>query len=92
MYLKIEEETKTLEYQEKMNVDVENISSLKKKWIPIYEVIDNSYFSASKIFPTEFLDQCRNNPNKPKDITSEIKESLKRMAMEQGLYSQVVMI
>ena len=31
-----------------MNVDVENISSKNKKWIPIYKVIDNSNFFNKK--------------------------------------------
>ena len=58
-----------MEYQERMNVDVENIFNKKQKiWRPKYEVIDNSYFVATKIFPTELLDQCRNNTNNPKNI------------------------
>ena len=36
-----------------MNVYVENIASKKEKtWRPTYEVIDNSYFTATKLFPT----------------------------------------
>ena len=76
-----------------MNVDVENIASKKQKnWRTIYEVIDNSYFSATELFPTKVLDQCRNNPNEPQNIRNEIKVSLKKMDMQQGLYAQVVMI
>ena len=57
-----------------MNVDVKNIASKKQKnWIPIYEVIDHSYFEATKLFPTQSLDQCRNNPNNPHNIPNEIK-------------------
>ena len=42
-----------MEYQEATDVDVENIGSKKqKKWGPIYEVIDNSFFAATKLFPT----------------------------------------
>ena len=37
-------------------------------WRPIYEVIKNSYFAATKLFPTEFLDQCRNNTNETQNI------------------------
>ena len=71
-----------------MNVDVENISSfLKTFWRPIYEVIENSYFLATKLFPTKQLDQCRNNPNEPHNIAY-----LKKMATEEEFYSQVVMI
>ena len=53
MFVTIEEDRKTFEYQETMNVYAENISSKKQTfWRPIYKVIDNSYFSATKIFPT----------------------------------------
>ena len=45
------QQKKTLEYQETMNLDIENIASLKKNWRPIYEVIENSYFEATKLFP-----------------------------------------
>ena len=64
----------------------------KTFWRPIYKVIENSYFTAIKIFPTNFLDQCRNNKNEPQNIPNKIKAALKKMAMEQGLYPQVVMI
>ena len=48
-----------MEYQEKLNVDIEHISSKKEPfWRPIYEVIDNSYFEETKLFPTAFLNQC----------------------------------
>ena len=40
----IEEEKKTLEYQETMNLDIENIASSSQQiWISIYEVIDDTY-------------------------------------------------
>ena len=42
-------------------------------WRPIYEVIENSYFTAKKIFLTNFLDQCINNTNEPQNIPNEIK-------------------
>ena len=38
-----------------MNVDIENIASKKQPfWGPIYEVIENSYFEGTKLFPTIF--------------------------------------
>ena len=41
----IEEEINTLEYQETVNLDIENIdSSSQNIWISIYEVIDDTYF------------------------------------------------
>ena len=56
----MEEEKNTLKYQKTMNVDVENIASKKQLfWRPIYEVIGNSYFEATKLFLTIILDQCR---------------------------------
>ena len=54
--------------------------------------IENSYYEETKLFPTTFLNQCRNNPNEPQNIPNEIKADLFLMAMEQGLYVQVVMI
>ena len=75
-----------------MNVDIKNIASKKPPfWRPIYEVFENSYFTATKLFPTYFLDQCRNNPDEPQKIPNEIKASLKKMATEHCLYAKVVM-
>ena len=45
----------------------------------IYEVIDNSYFAATKLFPTDFFYQCRNNPNNPQNITNTIKSDLENV-------------
>ena len=57
-----------------MNLDIENIASKKEPfWRPIYEVIDDSYFEVVKLFPTTFLDQCKNNPNITQNIPSEFK-------------------
>ena len=45
MVVKIKEEKNTLEYQETINGDIENITSKKQPfWRSIYEVIDYSYF------------------------------------------------
>ena len=49
------EESNTLEYQETMNLYIENIASSSQQiWKLIYEVIDDSYFKAVKLFPTQF--------------------------------------
>ena len=45
----------------------------KPFWRPIYEVIENSYIEATKLFPTTFLNQFRNTPNEPQNISNEIK-------------------
>ena len=74
MVVETKEKKETLEYQETMNVDIEKIASTKQPfWISIYEVIDDSYFEGKKIFPTTFRNQCRNNPNEPQNILSEVK-------------------
>ena len=50
----------TLEYQETMNLDLENIAITSQQvWISIYKVIDDSYFKSVKLFPTQFLDHCK---------------------------------
>ena len=49
MVITIEEEKNTLEYQETMNVDIENVASkIQPFWRSIYEVIDTSYFERKK--------------------------------------------
>ena len=38
-----------------MNLDIENIANKKQPfWRPIYEVIENSYFEETKLFPIFF--------------------------------------
>ena len=60
-----------------MNVDIGNISSKEQLfWRSIYEFIDGSYFGVTS-FKTLLLNQCRNNPNEPQKIPSEVKAALK---------------
>ena len=81
-----------MEYQETINVDIENIAIKRQPFeISIYEVIDDSY-SEEKLFPTTFLNQCRNNLNELQNIPSEVKASFLKMAMEKVLYTQVFII
>ena len=69
----ISEERNTLEYQETINLDIENIASTGQNiWRSIYEVIDDSYFLAVKLFPTQFLDHSE-KVNEPQNIPSEFK-------------------
>ena len=57
-----------------MNLDIENISSKKQPFRrSIYKVINDSYFEETKLFPTEFLNQCIIIPNEPQNIPSEFK-------------------
>ena len=63
-----------MEYQEITNLYIEKIASTNQQlWRSIYEVIDDSYFKVVKLFPTEFLDKCKNIPNQPQNISSEVK-------------------
>ena len=56
----IEEDKKTLEYHETMNLDIENIDSTNQQiWRSIYEVIHDDDFKVVKFFTREFLDQCK---------------------------------
>ena len=82
-----------------MNVDIETIDKnenskfffQKTKWRPIYEVIDEDYIKNSHIFPDDFITKCKQCPNEPQNISSEVKNNIKRMTMEQSLYAQVIM-
>ena len=80
-----------------MSKDINNIDTYEtikkvntKKWRPIYEVIDEDYIKGSKIFSDEFIKECMDNSNKAHDIPREVKNNIKLMAMEQGLYVKVV--
>ena len=64
----------------------------KRKWRPIDEVINKSYFIGSKIFSDDFMKECRDSSNEDRDIPREVKNKIKRMAMKQGLYAQVIML
>ena len=60
------------------------------KWRPIYGVIYESYTEESKIFPEDFIRECKKNPNEALDIPHKVKNNIERMATEQSLYAQVV--
>ena len=82
-----------------MSKDIENIDSYETitkvnttKWRPIYEVIYEAYIEDSKKFRDDFIRECKNNSNKAQFISREIKNNLKLMVTEQGLYSQVIRI
>ena len=57
-----------------------------------YTKLSMPHFLKKRTFSTRFLDLCKNNPNQPQFQTSDVKTVLRIMAMEQGLYEQVVMI
>ena len=76
-----------------MNLDIENIAITNQPfWRSIYEVIDDSYLGVVELFPKIFFNQCKNNLNEPHNIPSEFRSALKKLAMENVLYAQAVMI
>ena len=90
-------ERKTKAYKETMSQDISNIDTYETrtkvnatKWRPIYEVIDEAYIKDFNIFSEDFIRECKNNSNKAQFIPSDVKNDIKRMAMEQSLYAQVV--
>ena len=97
--INLRKERSTLSYKETMNMDVENVNTFETrkkvntiKWRPIFEVIYEAYFKGSKRFSDDFMKECKDNSNEYIDIPLEVKDNIKRMAMEQGLYAQVVML
>ena len=65
-----------------MNEDIETIDKnensktivQKTKWRPIYEVIDEDYIKNSHIFPHDFITKCKQFPNEPQNISSDVKK------------------
>ena len=49
-----------------------------------------SLFQRIIYFPNNFMKHCKDNSNEAQFIPLEVKNKIKQMAMEQGLYSQVV--
>ena len=72
-----------------MDIDIDKINTFEKrnkvntiKWRKIYSVVDESYFIGSKVFSDAFMQQCKDNANGAQFITLEMKNNIKRMAME----------
>ena len=66
----IRKERKTKAYKQTMSQDINNIDTYETrkkvnttKWRPIYEVIDEAYIKDSKVFPEDFIRECKNNSN-----------------------------
>ena len=71
-----------MEYQETMNLDIEKIASTSQQFRrSIYEGIRDYYFKAGTLFSTQFLDHCKRKQNESKNILSEVKVALKKMAL-----------
>ena len=67
-----------MEYQEKINLDIENIANTSRKcWRSIYEVIHDDYFKAVRLSPTQFLEHCKKRKWTSKH-TKRIQNSLKK--------------
>ena len=93
------EEQKKESYKETMNIYFENITTIEKRnkvytklSNTIYEVIQQDFVDETDIFTDNFIKHCKNNVNEDHNIPLGVKNSLKRMSMEQGLYAQVVML
>ena len=97
--IQIRKERTTEAYKDNMNKDIETVEKnensrqifQKTKWRTIYEVIDTDYIQKTNIFPNAFIAKCKLNPNEPQTISNDVKNNIKRMAMEQSLYAQVIM-
>ena len=96
--LQIRKERTTEAYKEKMNEDIETIDKndnskqifQKTKWRTIYEVIDKDYIENSNIFSDAFITKCKECPNVSQTISNDVRNNIKRMAMEQSLKAQVI--
>ena len=82
-----------------MKLDTENINTIEEinkvyttQWRAIYEVIEEAYFEEPDIFLDDFIKKCRDTVNEAHNISLEVKNNMKQISMEQGLYVQVVMI
>ena len=82
-----------------MDIDIDKINKFENrnkvntiKWRPIYEVIGQAYLIYYKIFSDAFMQQCKDNANDAQFIPLDMKDNTKRMATEQGLYAQGIMI
>ena len=80
-----------------MSKDINNIDTYETrkkvnttKWRPIYELIYEAYIKSSKIFSDDFIKEWMDSSNEALYIPRDVKNIIKRMAMKQGLYAQVV--
>ena len=90
-------ERKTKAHNDTMGQDIENIGTYETitkvnttKWRPIYEVIDEAYIKESNIFPDYFIREFKTIQKNHYLYQVTKKNNIKRMAMEQILYAQVV--
>ena len=81
-----------------MNIDIENIDNIgnrhknyTKQWRKSTKLYNKSYLM-NMTFSSEFFKNCKNNVNENHNLTIDVRNNIKRMATEQGLYAQVVML
>ena len=73
---------KTPYYLMKIDIDVENINKNDNNtWRNIYKSINAHYFREVKLFTSLFIDHCKNHPNYPQNIPSEIKRKIKKQIL-----------
>ena len=94
----LKKEQITEAYKEKMSKYIENIDTYETrtkvnttKWRPIYELIDKDYFIGSIFVLDYFIKECKDISNESRDIPRDVKNNIKRMAMEQGLYAHATL-
>ena len=82
-----------------LNIDIENIDKIeniyknhKGQRRTIYKVIQQEFFDETENLLEKFIKQFKNNANEPFNIPNDVKNNLKRIKMEHGLYTKVVMI
>ena len=62
-------------YNNIMEIDMENIYKDDNMTCrKIYKAIDELYFEEVTLFPQQFLEHCKDNPNVPQNNTSEIEK------------------
>ena len=73
-----------------MNIDIENINTFENKnklhttqWRTIYEVIEPDFCEKYGIFLGDYIYKCTDNENEAINISIEVKNNIKRMAMEE---------
>ena len=80
-----------------MNVDIENIEKIENIYKHYKKMEENLPNYTTRVlwwnwhFPDKFL-RNKKNVNKDHNIPNDVKNNIKRMAAEQGLYAKVVML
>ena len=82
-----------------MNIDIENINTIENRnkvctqtWRTISKVIQPDFLQENDFFPDDFIKKCEYNANEAQFLPLEVKNNINRMATEQGLYKQVVVL